>query len=46
MTCKNCNKGFNQPIAHETICMCRNNKKQYLKAVTKPCKAFKERKKK
>lgn len=44
MNCQNCSKGFNQPLAHETICMCRQNKKCFLQVVTKPCRKFRERK--
>ena len=46
MNCHNCNKGFNQPLANETICLCRQNKKGFLKVTDKTCKQFKERNKK
>lgn len=45
MNCHNCSKGFNQPLAKETICFCRNSKK-FLKPTENVCKNFQKRKEK
>ena len=40
--CKKCKKGFNQPLAEETICCCRESE-HFLKKQNEACKEFEKR---